>query len=303
MVEEQRCALILRLGLMKENKMLLEMQKGEITEHHVYSNLAKIIKNGQNRKILLGMAGDELKHYSILKKITNAELKPDMLKIYWYTLISGVFGLSFGLKLMENSETNAQKNYSMLKRDYAGISGIIRDEERHEMELINIIKDERLDYASAVVLGLNDAIVEFTGTIAGLTFAFGDGRIIGMIGMILGVAASLSMGASSYMSSREEGGKNPLKSFFYTGGTYMLTVLLMIAPYFVFSDVYLALAVLLALTVAIIAAYSFYISVAKDLKFWPKFIEMVAVSFGVAIVSFLIGTVLRAHFGLVQREN
>ena len=50
----------------------------------------------------------------------------------------------------------------------------------------------------SVVLGLNDALVEFVGMLAGLTFALQNTQIIAVAGLITGVAASLSMGSSEY---------------------------------------------------------------------------------------------------------
>ena len=41
-----------------------------------------------------------------------------------------------------------------------------------------------------------------------------------------------------------------------------------------------------------------YISVAKDLEFWPRFFEMALISLGVAAVSFALGWVVRLVFGL-----
>ena len=61
---------------------------------------------------------------------------------------------------------------------------MLADEAKHERELIALIDEERLKYVGSVVLGLNDALVEFTGTLAGLTFAIQDSRIIAVAGLI-----------------------------------------------------------------------------------------------------------------------
>lgn len=118
--------------------------------------------------------------------------------------LARVLGLSFALKLMEGGEEDAQEFYTEVSKKYPKVKKIEKDEEKHERKLIRILKDERLDYAGSIVLGLNDALVELTGTLAGLTFAFGNSRIIAVTGLIMGVAAALSMAASGYLSSREE---------------------------------------------------------------------------------------------------
>ena len=48
---------------------------------------------------------------------------------------------------------------------------MLGDERRHEEELYGMLDEERLHYVGAMVLGLNDALVELTGAIAGVTFA------------------------------------------------------------------------------------------------------------------------------------
>jgi len=279
------------------NATLLKMHKGEITEFKIYSNLAQ--KAGEkNKKILEHMARDELRHYNHLKNITGKELKPNRLKIWWYTLISSAFGLSFGLRLMERGERGAQSSYSELKKEHPKLAEVLKDEVRHEHDVLNMISEEKLEYASSIVLGLNDALVELSGTLAGLTFALSAPKLIALSGLIVGIASALSMSASSYLSKEEEGGsKNAKRAALYTGAAYIVTVLLMVAPYFIFRSVYVALAVLLAIAVAIIGAYTFYITVAKDQKFAPRFIQMAAISLGVAFISFVFGIILKQFIG------
>ena len=55
-----------------------------------------------------------------------------------------------------------------------------------------------------MVLGLNDALVELTGALAGFTLAFRNTCLIAMAGFITGIAASLSMAASEYLSTKSE---------------------------------------------------------------------------------------------------
>ena len=83
----------------------------------------------------------------------------------------------------------------------------------------------------AMVLGLNDALVELTGTIAGLSFALQDTRVVALSGIITGVSATLSMAASNYLAERADGNENALKSSLYTGIAYLITVALLVLPY------------------------------------------------------------------------
>jgi len=281
---------------------ILAAQKNEITEHMVYSGLAKRIKSPHNQKILGKIAADELRHYHFWNKLTKQEIKPNMFMVWWYSFLATVFGLSFGLKLMERGEEVATAVYSKLTKKVSGARSIMMDEQKHEKALLNMISEERLEYASSVVLGLNDALVELTGALAGLTFAFQNGKIIAITGFIIGVAASMSMAASGYLSSKEEQdqnkGKSPIKSAVYTGVAYIVTVILLILPYLVFRNLYVALGVMLAIGILIVLAYTFYITTAKSLKFWKRFLEMTLISLTVAVISFFVGWIVRTVFGV-----
>ena len=104
----------------------------------------------------------------------------------------------------------------------------------------------------------------------------------------MGIAASLSMATSGYLAAREEDTKDidPIKAAIYTGIAYIITVLILVIPYFLFTKPKKSLIVMLICTLAIIAGYNFYISIAKELSFKKRFLEMVVISLGVALISF-----------------
>jgi VIT1/CCC1 family predicted Fe2+/Mn2+ transporter len=273
---------------------LLAMQRGEITEHHIYTKIAAAQKDPHNREVLTRIAQDELGHYGIWKRYTHQDAEPNTARIWFYYLIARVFGITFAIKLMEGVEKRAQSYDKALIDKIPEIQTILTNEETHERELIALIDEERLKYVGSVVLGLNDALVEFTGTLAGLTFAIQNTQIIAVVGLIMGVAASLSMGASEYLSQRSDGGPtDPLKASVYTGVAYILTVALLILPFLVFTSPYYALMLTLLGAVMVIFLFTFYISVAKDLPFWKRFGEMLLISLGIAAISFVIGIFIR----------
>jgi VIT1/CCC1 family predicted Fe2+/Mn2+ transporter len=273
---------------------LLAMQRGEITEHHIYKKIAAAQKDPHNREVLNRIAQDELGHYGIWKRYTQQDVEPNTPRIWFYYMIARVFGITFAIKLMEGVEKRAQSYDKILIDRIPEIKTILTNEETHERELIALIDEERLKYVGSVVLGLNDALVEFTGTLAGLTFAIQNTQIIAVVGLIMGVAASLSMGASEYLSQRSDGGPtDPLKASVYTGVAYIVTVALLILPFLVFTSPYYALMLTLMGAVMVIFLFTFYISVAKDLPFWKRFGEMLLISLGIAAISFVIGIFIR----------
>ncbi len=276
-----------------------KFQKNEITEYQIYKRLARKIKNEGNREVLLKIAGDEHNHYRFWKRYTSTELLPDRKKVFFYTMISRIFGLTFGIKLMERGEDNANKSYTAFAVTIPEAVNIAEDEDAHEKELINMIKEEKLNYVGSVVLGLNDALVELTGTLAGLSLALQNTRIIALVGLITGIAAALSMAASEYLSTKsEESNNEAARSALYTGIAYIFTVAVLILPYYLFSNYLVCLAVTIALAVLIIFLFNFYISVAKDLNFRQRFLEMLVISLGVALISFGIGFLIRNVFGI-----
>ena len=278
---------------------ILIYQKNEITEYHIYSKLAKRVKGENNKKTLEKIAADELKHYNIWKLYTNTEVKPDKWKIWKYYLISRILGFTFGVKLMEQGEVDAQTKYQELDEKIPQSKAIFAEEEEHENELLALLDEELLQYTGSMVLGLNDALVELTGALAGFTLALRNTRLIALVGLVTGIAAALSMASSEYLSIKaEDTGKKPLRGSIYTGAAYLLTVCLLILPYLIFNNYYLCLGVTLFNAVLIIFLFNYYLSVAKELSFAKQFFEMIGLSFGVAIFSFIIGYLLRLFMGV-----
>ena len=226
-------------------------------------------------------------------------MKPNWWKVLKFFWMSRGFGVTFGIKLMERGEQQAQVSYAEVLRSIPEAERIVEDEDKHEHELSDLIQEERLNYIGSVVLGLNDALVELTGALAGLTFALQNTRLIALAGLITGIAASFSMAASEYLSTKSEGGgENAFKSSIYTGIAYIFTVFLLIIPYLVFKNYFFCLGLTILIAILIILVFNFYISVAKDLSFRRRFAEMASLSLGIAILSFGIGYLIRILLGI-----
>ncbi len=280
-------------------KKILLFQETEITEYHIYKRLAKRIKSVENAKILNAIAEDELRHYNGWKEYTKEEVQPRWFFVWFYYLVSMLFGFTFGVKLMEQGEEKAQENYEAVSKVIPQATQYQDEEDKHEHQLIEMLDEERLQYAGSVVLGLNDALVELTGALAGLTLALQDVKLIALSGLITGIAASLSMAASEYLSTRsEKTSKHPVRAAVYTGIAYITTVTLLILPYLLFENFYLDLAIALTTAVIIIAVFNYYISVAKGESFRERFIEMAGLSLSVAAFSFVIGYFIRQWLGI-----
>lgn len=274
---------------------LIAFQKNELTEHHIYQRLARMVPNPTNQEILKKIAAEELYHYRVYRKYTQRDVKANRFKIFLFSWGARLFGLTFSLKLMEKGERKAKETYPELSDQIPEIAQIIADEEEHEHKLLDLLEEESLNYVSSIVLGLNDALVELTGTLAGLTFALQNTRLTALSGLITGIAASFSMGASEYLSNKADGGRptEAFKSALYTWVAYLITVFALILPYLLFSNYFLSLVLTLTIGVVVILVFNYYIAVAKDWPFWSRFLEMTVISLGVAGLSFVIGILLR----------
>lgn len=281
-------------------RLMMKYQRDEETGSLIYKHIAKREKDKINKETLIKISLEEKEHARVWRGYTNKNIKPNRVKFIWYMFLSYILGYTFVVKLMEKGEYQGIKDLGVLQEEIPEVKTIIKQEKEHEEKLIEILDEERLQYVGAMVLGLNDALVELTGTIAGLTFALANTRIVALAGIITGVAATLSMAASNYLAEKADGNPKALKASVYTGVAYLVTVALLVLPYLLFSqDMYLqALICMLAIMISIIFFFNYYISVAKSLPFKKRFFEMASISLTVAVIAFAIGMLAKNFLGI-----
>ena len=281
-------------------KLMLSFQKDEITSAKIYDYFSKIVKDKQEQETLQRISQDELSHAKIWQQYTGKELKPNLIKVFWYKILVWILGYTFVIKSLELHEFEGIAALNRLKKEIPEIEHIIKQEEEHEKKLISMLNEERLNYVGAMVLGLNDALVELTGSIAGLTFVLMNTTLIAMAGIITGIAATLSMAASNYLAERADNNPKALKASFYTGLAYLFTVIFLVAPYLIFPTTMFvpALICMIGIVVFLVFIFNYYIATVKSEPFWSKFLEMAAISLSVALISFLIGLLAKMGFGI-----
>ncbi len=279
--------------------LLRRLHHAEATDELIYRALARCTRSEKNRRVLERMAADEARHCAAWGAYLDEEARASKFKVFWYVLLGRIFGLVFVVNLLETGEHDAAEVYRVLGRDIPMAREMMEDEIRHEDSLISLLHEEKLSYISSMVLGLNDALVELTGALAGFTLALNDNTMIGMAGFITGVAATLSMAASEYLARKADPGEeHPLKAASYTGMAYLVTVALLLTPYALCSDPLKALAFCLINATLVIVGFTYFVSVVRRSSFWKGFREMMAISFSVALISFLIGWAARAWLNL-----
>lgn len=159
--------------------------------------------------------------------------------------------------------------------------------ENDSLKNLALLKERK--YISAVVLGLNDALIELTGALAGFTMVLPDNRTIVLAGLTTGVAATLSMAASEYLSQEADNTPlNPLLAAGVTGGTYFVTVIVLLIPFIIVSSPFLALSGSVLFAALLIFIFTFFESLLRQQSFIKLCAKMLFISFGVALLSFCI---------------
>lgn len=286
----------------EQRNQVIRFQKDEITSAQLYTRLAKLLKDPHNAQVVRDMAATEMMHYRFWKKLSQVEVRPNQLKVFFLLLMVRLLGLTFSIKLIEQGEAAGAREYAAFDAIAPGAAQLGKDEEEHERTLTGMIREEFLSYVGSIVLGLNDALVELTGTLAGLTLALQSHKLVAVSGLITGIAAAFSMAASEFLSSRADNDAKAGRSALYTGAAYLITVVLLILPYLLMPagerTIFISLAITLVIAVTIILVFNFYVAVAKDLPFKRRFLEMLVISMGVAAFSFLVGLLVRNVFGI-----
>lgn len=279
---------------------VLRFQQEEVTNEAIYRKLSRRLPDAENAAIVGRIADEEKKHAERWESVTGVVIKPSHIKVWLFFFIARFLGLTFAIKKLENGESEAQDGYATVKNEFPDVQKIIDEEKVHENLLINLVDEERLKYAGSIVLGLNDALVELTGALAGFTFAFQNTRIVALTGLITGISAAFSMASSEYLSQRSDGdgSVSPAKSAMYTGIAYIFTVIMLVLPFFLVSHFMVAIALTLVIVVLIILGFNYYLCTAKELSFKKHFTEMLLLSLGVTVLSFGVGIVVKQFFGI-----
>ena len=278
--------------------IIRKMQQNERTESEVYKKIARFAKGEENKKALERLSAEEFAHHEIWKKYTGIDMKPQKAKVFKYTWIARILGFTFAVKLMERGEGIAQENYALIAQEVPESVQIKEQEEEHEATLLSMLDEEKLHYVGSMVLGLSDALVELAGSLAGFTFALQNTKLVALSGLIVGISATFSMASSEFLSAKSEGRTDAFKSCTYTGIAYLLTVVALIAPYLLITHPLIALGVMIGIIILIIAGFTYYTSVAQDMKFSARFWEMTLISVSVAAISFLVGILAKQLLGV-----
>ena len=295
-----------------DDRLYQELAGDELLDHLTYEALARRQGDSENRNLLERFAAQEREHFEFWARLAGkqpADFKASRVRLYGLLLLSRVLGFAFTIRRLERGEEETLARYEKIlsqglleAAESARLAEILEEERAHEREVERRLSDERVTYLGSAVLGLNDALIELTGGLTGLVSSISDPLVIGFSGLVVGLAASMSMAASNFLSVGMSGqpeaeGRRPAKSALYTGVAYLLVVLALVAPFLV-AERRIALVGMWAIAVAIIAGFSYYSSVLLEVSFRRLFLQMLALGLGVAVITFVIGRIISSSLGI-----
>ncbi|MGC8538724.1 MAG: VIT1/CCC1 transporter family protein [Candidatus Micrarchaeia archaeon] len=295
--------------------------KGEVSDHAVYTALARREKNRDIRAILVKLARVEEGHKRAWRKLAEeqgAEPKEPALlwlRVIFFVLIRKFFGIAFTVKLLERNEAVGLAEYrSVVHRTALGkkwlaiADGVIRDESEHERMLLEKVEQfsKSLHHVSSIVFGLNDGIVEVLAAVAGLAILATTPTIVSISGIIVALSGTLSMTAGAYLSAKsqnlvEEGtGGNvndasPSKSAFYTGVFYFIGALIPVSPFIFHLSGLVGILVAVLLCAVALSIVSFIIATLGNSNAKKRIAEMLIISIGAAMATMLVGAFVRVY--------
>lgn len=278
----------------------------EYTDYVIYKKLADVEPNRRRREVLLKLADVERGHYEFWRRFAPS-FRPSLKSaVYAYLLafLRLLFGATFVIKLFERGEGKAVEKYKMAldlmpsEEDKKAVEAIIRDEVEHEEFFVGQLDEAVVKYMSALVLGMADAIIEITGTHAGALGTTSSTIITGVVGLVVGSSAAISMASASYLQTKHETGKSPIAAALITGFGYVVAAALMSLPFFLMENILAAFAASVAVSVLLALAFTFQGSVYTGSDFRREFAQTIGLLLGVAALAYFMGDALSAAFGV-----
>ena len=275
----------------------------EWSDYTLYERLSRTVDSQSPFNVVLKeLSATEHKHFEFWRKyVPGEEPKLSKLKLYWILFLRRFFGLTFATRYLDRHESNVVKEYQGLAKlipdsDKAAYDEMVADEKDHEKAFAMKVESSAVRYISFVVLGLADALVEISGIHAGWLGLFEKTEIAGLAGVIAGGAASLAMASAAFAQAKQGFQGSARLSAVYTGVSYFITAIILATPYFLTSNMILALGASLTLAVVILAITTWYSIVIQEKPFFKDFVEILAILFATTILVFVLGAVVSAEF-------
>ncbi len=201
---------------------LVQMAEGfyrdEVKDHVTYTTLAHNERQPELRAVLSRIAGIELRHSEFWKKFIESRgmsLRPytvNRIKLGALRVLQKLMSSTFLVSILELGESNAFAKYlhclrtaPLAEHEKSELRKIILDEIEHELTFRNESRKLGTKNVRDYVLGMNDGLVEILGAVTGLSAVYaGNPRIVGISGLVVGIAGAMSMGIGAFISVRSQ---------------------------------------------------------------------------------------------------
>ena len=285
-------------------KEMIGYCESEYKDHLVYLKLSARETDSGRKKILEQLSQQEEKHFLFWKEILDGyNPKPHRFLQIFILILRYVFGITFTVKYMERHEKRMIAIYRSIRPQFDGEAGtqleeMIADEEKHEDYFIGQIDEGVVKYLGFIVLGLADAIIEITGVHAGFLGVTGSTTMAGVAGLIVGFAAAISMATAAYLQAKQDTERNSFTSAMITGFSYILAVVSLAFPYFLFDSMLVAFIASLIMAMLLTAYFTFFTAVIFERNFGKEFLESTLLTLGTALATYLFGNFLARIFDI-----
>ncbi|MEM4219360.1 MAG: VIT1/CCC1 family protein [Candidatus Caldarchaeum sp.] len=280
----------------------------EYKDYMVYTLLARIEKNGDRKELLEKLAQIEKTHFDFWGS-RSPDYRPSVSRVYLFlvAVLRMLFGVVFVVKMLENHERQTLQNYVAIAEkleeddpERLKIEKIIKEESQIETSLVSSIDEAIVKYVGFLMLGLADAIIEVTGVQAGFLGVTNSAPVAGLAGLLVGVAASISMGAAAYLQARQSSSENASIPGILTGAVYFVTVCFIASPFFIIPNLIIAFIASITVSALLVAFFSFFISVVQERSFRKEFLINILILASVILITYSVGRVLGEYFSIPQ---
>ncbi len=213
---------------------VIDFYHDEISDHVTYKELGGHARDARFKKEFLTMAEIEGHHAEFWKEVIESrggELprRPRVrkLRLTVLRLLQSIMSPVVLISVLELGEAGAFKRYHrflseapLKEGEKARLRAIILDELEHEKTFRRQSTGSRATNVRDFVLGMNDGLVEILGAVTGLSAVYvGRPLMVGVSGLIVGIAGALSMAIGAFVSVRSqrqvnEGTKERLETLF-----------------------------------------------------------------------------------------
>lgn len=276
-------------------ELIIEAQRNEVTEYHIYKSLARHARDLSNKKLLEQIAAEELEHYRFWMNYGD-EVDPKWWKVNLYIFLSRIFGFVFALKLMEHNEQIAQKKYLALSKVIPEVEKLADDEKGHEKILLNMVSDNRLKGMGAWIISVNLIIFSLIFFIYALSVCLQNNHSLAPIGMISILAvAGADLFSTLFLRNSQSIHKDQVKKGFFRFVSGIVTGGVILIPFYLSLDVIEALIFSTAIAIMVSLLLNYQFAVVSDQKGYKRIariflVFLILVTMGL-IAGFILGQI------------